>query len=275
MYNALLIIDPQNDFCKAPAKYDTGDGTVFVRGGSLYVPGAEKDMERLAEFILNNMLELNDIYITFDDHKRIDIAHQMWWSDGKGDQPDPFTVITYKDIKDGKWFARIPDMQSWTEFYLRTLEMQGNYPHVIWPYHCIAGTEGAAMVPILDDAISEWSLHRCSYPEIIRKGQNMLTEHYSAVKAEVETKDKDTQVNENLVAELRLFDTVYVAGEAFSHCLANTVRDLVRYGVDPKNIVILKDCTSNVPTFEELGAAFQREMESINVRFINSVDING
>ena len=37
----LMIIDPQNDFC--------------LKNGSLSVPGADKDMERLAKMIENNI----------------------------------------------------------------------------------------------------------------------------------------------------------------------------------------------------------------------------
>ncbi len=45
--NALLIIDPQNDFC------NPGDTTESNKG-SLYVDGAEKDMLRLANWIKQN-----------------------------------------------------------------------------------------------------------------------------------------------------------------------------------------------------------------------------
>lgn len=260
MYNGLLIIDPQYDFCNP--------------NGTLYVKGAELDMKRLGEFITSNFTELDDIYVTFDDHKRMDIAHPMWWSNGQSELPDPFTVITYADVLAGKWFARIPEYQVWSELYLKKLEDQGNYSHIIWPYHCIAGTQGASMDKTIEEALEVWGDYKCTFPEIIRKGMNPLTEHYSAVKAEVDTDDRDTQINADLVAELQLFDTIYVAGEAFSHCVANTVRDLVRYGVDPKNIIILKDCTSNVENYEAFGEAFQREMECIGMRFLNSGDIN-
>ena len=45
MSNALLIIDPQNDFCNP--------------NGTLFVSGAEEDCERLAEFIDNNSSKIS------------------------------------------------------------------------------------------------------------------------------------------------------------------------------------------------------------------------
>jgi len=287
MYRALLIIDPQNDFCKAPhvemvpikeqlRKYTGCDfAERTIAGGSLYVPGADKDMERLAAFIMGNALEISDIYVTFDDHAYLDIAHPMWWMDKEGAPPAPFTIISRKEVADGEWIAQVPAYQNWSEFYLKKLEEQGNYPHVIWPYHCIAGTEGAAMVTVLADALREWEETKFNSPVIVRKGQNPLTEHYSAVKAEVPVEgNPETDVNQDLVKELQGFDQVVVAGEALSHCLANTVRDLIKNELNPKKIIILSDCTTSVPTFEELGHKFQKEMEVIGVRFMTTEEFN-
>lgn len=276
MYRSLVIIDPQNDFCKAPVKEIVDYGLMgdqletIEPGGSLYVDGADSDMESLSTFISDNPYSISDIYVTLDDHKRLDIAHAMWWVNDDEMPPAPYTVITYRDVKNGKWKASVPEYQEWSEKYLKQLDDQGNYPHVIWPYHCIAGTEGAAIVPVLENALREWEEVMRISPEIIRKGQDPLSEHYSAVKAEVVTQNPHTDVNKDFISELKLFDEILVAGEALSHCLANTVRDMVRYGIDPKSLIVLIDCTSNVPTFEELGVAFQREMELIGVRFMTT-----
>lgn len=280
MFRALVVIDPQNDFCKPEIRKEIqspdDDPVIEVSpAGSLFVPGADKDMERLAAFLMERATDIHDVYITLDSHKRLDIAHPMWWMDKEGAMPEPLTVITHADVVAGKWMAQIPDYQIWSEYYLKTLEAQGNYPHVIWPYHCIDGTEGAAIVPVLVDALKEWEETMFNSPENVRKGQNPLTEHYSAVKAEVVTDDPETGVNENFVKELTIYDEILVAGEAMSHCLANTVRDLVKNGIDPKKVIVLTDCTSNVPTFEELGAAFQREMETLDMRFMTTEEFNG
>jgi nicotinamidase-related amidase len=131
------------------------------------------------------------------------------------------------------------------------------------------------MVDVLADALREWEETKFTSPVIVRKGQNPLTEHYSAVKAEVLIEgNPETDVNQDLVKELQLFDQIVVAGEALSHCLANTVSDLIKNDVNPKKIIILSDCTTSVPMFEELGKKFQTEMELIGVRFMTTEEFN-
>ena len=58
-------------------------------------------------------------------------------------------------------------------------------------------------------------------------------------------------------------DLVAIAGEAGSHCLANTVRDVANnFGDDAyvRRLVLLEDATSPVPGFESLQDDFVREM---------------
>ena len=61
MKNALLIIDPQYDFCN-PA-------------GALFVAGAEQDMKNLHDFIIKNSDKLSHICVTIDSHPVNDISH--------------------------------------------------------------------------------------------------------------------------------------------------------------------------------------------------------
>lgn len=59
---ALLIIDTQFDFCNPK--------------GTLYVPGAENDVERIAQLIANFGEHINQIFVTLDTHRVLDIAHR-------------------------------------------------------------------------------------------------------------------------------------------------------------------------------------------------------
>ncbi len=86
------------------------------------------------------------------------------------------------------------------------------------------------------------------------KGRNPLTENYSVLRPEV-TEDESgapiASANRELVEHLLSFDTVIVAGEAQSHCVAWTVEDLLSEirARDPRlarKIVLLDDCTSPV-----------------------------
>jgi hypothetical protein len=35
--------------------------------------------------------KLDDIHVTLDSHRLVDIAHPIWWRDSSGANPDPFT----------------------------------------------------------------------------------------------------------------------------------------------------------------------------------------
>lgn len=68
----LLIIDPQNDFHKAG-----GQGELAHAEGSLAVPGANEDSERIATMIDENIDKISDIYITMDSHHVCNLSRRF------------------------------------------------------------------------------------------------------------------------------------------------------------------------------------------------------
>ena len=251
-----LIIDPQEDFCNP----DTG---------TLYVPGAGADMTRLAGMLRRIGSKLDDIHVTLDSHHYVDIAHPIWWKDSTGRNPDPFTIITLSDLDAGRWTTTQPVMYRRSRDYVEALERNGKYPLCVWPYHCLIGSTGHAVMPELFSALKEWEGDFASV-DYVTKGSNMWTEHYSAVKADVpDPADPSTQINTSLVKTLLEADLVFVAGEAGSHCLANTVRDIAEsFGDDRyiEKLVLITDATSPVPGFETLQNDFIAEMTARGMR---------
>ena len=62
---------------------------------------------------------------------------------------------------------------------------------------------------------------------LVTKGSNFWTEHYSAVMADVpDPSDPHTMLNTSFINTLKEADIIALSGEAKSHCLANTVRDI-------------------------------------------------
>jgi nicotinamidase/pyrazinamidase len=257
-----LIIDPQEDFCNP----DTG---------ALYVPGAGADMERLATMLRRVAPKLDDIHVTLDSHHFVDIAHPIWWKDSSGNHPDPFTIVTLSDLDAGRWTTTQPGMYRRSREYVATLEKNGRYPLCIWPYHCLIGSTGHAVVPELFKALQGWEKDFACV-DYVTKGSNMWTEHYSAVKADVpDAADPSTQINTALIQTLMDADLIFVAGEAGSHCLANTVRDIAEsFGDDRyvQKLVLLTDATSPVPGFEKFQDEFVRDMTARGMRLSNTVD---
>ncbi|MDR0724413.1 MAG: hypothetical protein LBF59_00200 [Prevotellaceae bacterium] len=243
----LLIIDAQYDFCD--------------KSGSLYVPGAEEDMTRLASFIKNDGKKFRDVVLSQDTHQVIDISHPAFWVNKNGENPAPFTQISVEDVENGVWTSIFGKDRVLT--YLQKLDNQGEYPHVIWPEHCIEGSKGAAIVDVVIEALKDRERRHHQHYQIIQKGKNPFAEHFGIMQANVELEDKpDTQLNMPLLDLLLNYETIYLAGEAQSHCVACTVKQLLRFPGIAKRLIILKNCMSPVPGFEHLADEIYGKLKS-------------
>ena len=264
---AVLIIDAQNDFCSPK--------------GSLFVPGAEEDNERLSGWILDNKDEIGHISCTLDSHQLIDIAHPGFWVDKDGNNPQPFSVITAEQVRSGDFRPVMGTINKAID-YLQSLEDEGEYAHVIWPEHCIIGTWGNQLDQKVNDACLAWARngHHLSY---VSKGSHPYSEHFGAFKAQVPQENyPSTQFNFGLQQTLEKFDTVYLAGQAKSHCVANTLKQVVKEVPNlAKKFVILTDTMSDVPggpagpgttpTFGELAQPIYDEAKALGVKFSTTV----
>ena len=258
----LLVIDPQVDFCDP-------------QRGSLYVPGAEHDMNRLAAMIRRLKDKLDDIHVTLDSHHLIHIAHPIFWKDTQGAHPPVFTAISWTDVEEGVWTPAVPGMYRRALEYVRKLEQNGRYGLTIWPPHCLIGSPGHTVFPDLFSALSEWE-SRFAFVDYVTKGSNILTEHYSAVQADVpDAADISTQINTRLIQTLEQADVVLIAGEARTHCLANTVRDIANnFGDDSfvSKLVLLTDASSDIPGFETHAQNFMTEMTGRGMQLSTTTD---
>jgi len=258
----LLVIDPQNDFCD-PA-------------GALFVGGADKDMERLAVFIEKAAGVLDDIHITLDSHNPFDIAHPTFWKNSAGQHPSPFTIITVDDVKNGIWVTTIPSLQKKAQEYVSKLAANNRYPLCIWPGHTLIGSWGHNVYPAVFNALKKWEA-RPNIVDYVTKGSNYMTEHYSAIKADVpDPADPSTGVNMGLVNILDKVDFLLVAGEAKDFCLINTLRDLVsEFGKDDyvKKIILLEDATSKVIPTDYSSDQIYQELISKGMQVNNTIDV--
>ena len=248
----LLSIDPQFDFC---------DPT-----GKLSVTGADKDMERLAAMVRRCRGDIDDIVCTLDSHHLVHIAHPIWWVDSQGNHPAPFTLIDENDVlgTNPKWKAYNPGFQTRSVEYVQNLKKNGRYVLCIWPPHCLIGSEGYKVQPVLYEAFLEWE-GMFAAVNYVTKGSNIFTEHYSAVQADVyDPEDPKTGLNTELLKTLQNPDValIGISGEASSHCVRSTIYDIANnFGEENiKKFVYLEDTCSPVPGFENLATEFLDEM---------------
>lgn len=264
--NALILIDVQYDFTNPK--------------GALFVPGAVEDCKRTANFILNNVDEIDYLATTLDSHIVNDIAHPSFWEDKDGNNPAPFTVISAQDVRDGKWVAKFTTVSKALS-YLEALEAQAEFVHVIWPQHCLIASKGHAMDEIVFDAIVKYQ-YTGKACQFVTKGTHPMTEHFGAFKAQVPIAGQpQTELNMQLLKTLAEYDNVYLAGQAKSHCVATTLKQALEFEPElAKKIIVLEDCMSNVPggpvagvTFAELAQPIYEKAKAAGVRFELSTQV--
>lgn len=251
-----LIVDPQNDFSDAP-------------GAALPVPGAGADAERLARLLDRLGDRIAAIHVTLDTHQLVDISHPIFWRDAKGQPPPPFTQITVADVEKGVWRPFKPEHRPRALAYVRALRDNGRYTLTIWPPHCLVGAWGQGVVPVVAEALRRWEEAGFARVDYVTKGHNPWTEHYSAVRADVpDPDDPGTQLNTRLIQALASADRVAISGQALSHCVANTVRDIAdclpRNRI--RNLVLIEDTSSPVPGFEDLAQGFLADLRGRGMR---------
>ncbi len=269
----LIIIDAQNTFC-------IPDFELFVGGRSGM--GAVEDNRRLCEFIYRNLGNLTQITATLDTHTTMQIFHPIFLLDEEGKHPAPLTLISYEDILQGRWRFN-PEVASSLHIepafgqehllhYAQELRQRGKYDLTIWPYHVMLGSIGHALVPSVEEALFFHTIARSSQVDFEVKGNNPLTEHYSALGPEVldgPFGEAIARKNGKFIQKLKDYDMVVIAGQAKSHCVAWTIADLLGdIGEHDERLVervyLLEDCTSPVVVpgvidyTGQADAAFQR-----------------
>ena len=137
----LLIIDPQNS---------------FHPGGSLAIPTANGDAKRIADLIKANLNSITSVSVPLDSHHKNHIAHPGFWRNSDNASPAAFTLISNEDVKAKTWMPRNQLNEAWADKYTLELENQGRFKLCIWPEHCLMGSEGHNVVPVINDALNEW-----------------------------------------------------------------------------------------------------------------------
>jgi nicotinamidase-related amidase len=269
----MVAVDVQNTFC--------------IPGFELYVAGrsgtgAVDDNRRLSEFIYRNLGVITEICPTMDTHRAMQIFHPLYLINERGEHPQPLTLVSVKDIEEGRWKfnqALCDSLHITAEYgqqhllyYTKKLREGGKYDLTIWPYHGMLGGIGHALVASVEEAAFFHCVARSSQTDFHVKGDRPLTEHYSVLGPEVVKGPHGKaigQKSEKFFNKLQVFDAVVIAGQAKSHCVAWTIDDLLKDLLERdkslvEKIYLLEDCTSPVVVpgvmdyTEQADAAFRK-----------------
>jgi nicotinamidase-related amidase len=268
----LLIIDAQKDFCHK-------EGTLYVGGRS--GNGAIDDNARLSDFIYREMRAITKITRTIDTHIPYQIFFPSFWVDQDGNPLQPHDEITgdMTIIRFGKPAGKAAPnpavagfqcdgnytwLKKQGEFYCQELERKGRYRLYIWPEHCMLGSDGHALVGVIQESTMFHSYVRQIQCESEVKGGNPLTENYSIFAPEVLTRfDGKSLAHKNVrfLKTLMDYDAVIIAGQADSHCVKSSIDHFLEEILvqDPslaKKVYVLGDCTSAVAVPNPAGGYF-------------------
>ncbi len=288
-----LGVDCQKDFCFP-------EGRLYVGGRS--GTGAMDDMVRIAEFLYSNADTISKTIMTMDTHELFQIFHPAFWIDRETNTfVKPYTEITADDIPEtpegaGKYMpnphivgeifgASYGAFLQQVRFYCQQLASKGKYTLMVWPEHCLIGSDGHSLVGIIEEAVTFHGLLRHTQPHLQIKGSHPLTENYSVFKPEVlELFTGDpliTESHKKFIDHVLAYDAILIAGEAGSHCVKSSLDDLIeivksRAPEDLRKIYLLEDCTSAVTVPDGKGgflADYTRPMEEAFARYRQAIHV--
>lgn len=310
----LLNIDNQKDFDLPPnARMFSGK----PRGGTLYVAGrsgtgAIDDSRRLAEFIYREAGNITDITDTMDTHFAYQCFFPSFWLLEDGNHPTSHSLVDLSASEQlvnldlgGKEIGRVkpnPAMMQWLlpevnpaqaytwvvkqmEFYCRELKLpkgqysKGQYTLYLWPFHCILGTDGHALLGAIAEARMFQAFLRGVQSNKEIKAGNPWTENYGVISPEVLKRwDGKGQLGQQNVAFLKRLladDIIVIAGQAASHCVKSSIEQILDgiLAQDPalaKKCYLLEDCMSAVTVPDGKGgfaADFTPQAEAAILEF--------
>ena len=229
----LLIVDAQRDF-------------IDPKKGSLPVKGAVEDVKRIINFIYSNLEDISGIYTTIDTHYYDSIFHPYLWKKPNGEDAEPFTEVTLEKIYNHEI---IPLYKKRQVQYVKSLKNNESRNLMIWPYHCIHGTDGWLIEKQLNNMLLFYERVREKNIHKIIKGTERLTEMYGAVKPEVITSETKF-FNMEWVYKLKNYKHIYVCGEAKDFSVYNTlcqICDVYSNDIDTtQKINLMVNCSSSI-----------------------------
>ncbi|MCC7451212.1 MAG: hypothetical protein IT324_27625 [Anaerolineae bacterium] len=243
--------------------------------GRLPVPHAVEDTQRTIEWLYRNVHQITHIAASLDTHIPLQIFYPSWWVNSKGEHPAPYTVITAEDGRNGVWKPVLEP--EWSLHYLSELEQGGKKQLMIWPFHCMEGTAGRALVPALSEAIMYHGGARMAQPTYLTKGTIPYTEFYSVVEPEVKYPNHpEGKFNTHFLELISQYDLIYIAGQARSHCVLETAYSVMRHFAAQPQVIgklrFLDDCTSSITGFEQATEGQLQQFREQGLTFVQSTD---
>jgi nicotinamidase-related amidase len=84
----------------------------------------------------------------------------------------------------------------------------------------------------------------------------------------------ETQLNTSLISTLAAFDYIYLAGEARSHCVATSLKQILDFAPElARKMVVIEDCMSDVTGLGHLGEPIYSQARKAGLQFVKAGDL--
>lgn len=182
--------------------------------------------------------KISHIAVTMDSHPFQHVATMAAWSFADNTHPVPTSAgfpIVHKGVSDGKVTYTVDGREVTTSIENPVINEGPIYPGgglVLWPVHCVQGTRGHALHPLISEAL----VKRKKPYSIFRKGEKAGVEEFSGVV-------EDAKNNLLDFVQKTKCKNVFLVGEALDFCVLETAKDLVKGGI---KVTILTDLCSSV-----------------------------
>lgn len=211
--------------------------------GTLSVPGGLEALGRFLNHAYDNAEKITMVTASQDDHPHpFMIFFPATWIDADGNYPEPsgggkLTIITFEDLRSGRWRRNI---DNWQIQYVHTLE--GHQKQlVIWPLHCLRGTQGAQLAPAWQQFMYYWAGLRNAVFSITPKGSFWGSEMYAPQRALVPHPQDTSAVIVPLYDEMEEADIIIPGGVAENFCVAAWVEaNIVEFAQQRNRPEVLK-----------------------------------
>jgi len=123
----------------------------------------------------SNIKKIDGIFVTLDTHHKEHIAFSRFWINKSNEHPKPYTIISSDDIIEKIWYPVNMNLYEYCQSYAKQLESKGRFKLVIWPDHCLLGTDGHEITNRLQSALYKWNkVHENKLIRHIKKGMRLL-----------------------------------------------------------------------------------------------------
>lgn len=232
--SALIIVDVQNDFCPPRILADgsmSAPGALAVGGGDRVIPA------------------LNALSRYFSEQEGTVAATQDWHPLGHVSFASTHPGASLYEVRSLP--APLPALSALSPDGVRE---PSSIDQVLWPNHCVQGTEGAAFHPDLDmDQIHI----------ILRKGYRHDLDSYSVLFEN----DRLTPTGLDGLLKGLGVNTIFLGGLATDYCVLYSALDAVRVGYET---IVLTDAVRGVDVPTGSADRALEQMEKAGVRFADS-----